>query len=571
MRQEIIVGFKDIYPDEKMLTPAEYLKDIPRNVAMKVARMFVIQHALSVSEFADKYVSSQNVDLKNRLINHLTTPSQLGQSSAYMVTNLLSSLNLYELSFQLPANSSSTSPLGTKEELNIIKAYLVINQHLIDHLNNISVPNSGNGGNVAPKLLITGMIASNAIRNVNLLEETVVQIWKGIRFFKFLENNYPSLLEAFLKARDLSDWKEYIQRVLALLTPIMMALKEEQGAEIEFKGDVEFEQHKALLDKISHTNIDQDVDFRPLRSAPFFLDDEKRTVQAIVPLFAVDLLFKSLYFQVAAVNNQEKIVKDFKAEIGKKFAEEILLNEVMNDVWGKKFFQRSEEKMHDGALKGKSEGNPDYYVRNGNKVFIFEIKDALLRADALAGYDYNQLMEELKIKLLRNKKGHPKAVAQLALNVKACLHNENKWDSACKGSRAKIYPVLILTDRVFRCPGLNIVLNDWFNDELKTVIPEDERKNVSPLVIVNLDSLILHSVYLNKAKGCMEHPLSDYVRRFNLSSFLSTCKSEEEAVEKYKNECMKPFDKYLTDVNHIDFKRYWDIIREELKGIGIEG
>lgn len=59
---------------------------------------------------------------------------------------------------------------------------------------------------------------------------------------------------------------------------------------------------------------------------------------------------------------------------------------------------------------------PDYYIRNGNKIFLFESKDILIPSETKVSNDYENISSELKKRLYYEEKG------MVELIIKQCFN-----------------------------------------------------------------------------------------------------------------------------------------------------
>ena len=145
-------------------------------------------------------------------------------------------------------------------------------------------------------------------------------------------------------------------------------------------------------------------------------------------------------------------------------------------------------------------GAPDYYVRNNNKIFVFESKDSLLNAALKESGDYASIEIELIKKFYQDGKD-AKAINQLLAFIKSLLTKTFlKWDNTYKLDTARIYPIIIIHDRQLDVPGLNKIINFWYFNELEKLKKEVEIKSkIYPITIITASTLILaHELFLDR-------------------------------------------------------------------------
>lgn len=124
-------------------------------------------------------------------------------------------------------------------------------------------------------------------------------------------------------------------------------------------------------------------------------------------------------------------------------------------------------------------------MRDGNNIILFENKDIMIPDHIVCSKQYDQLEQELDKKLVK------KGINQLIYNIKQFENKTFKWDSNLP-NKPKIYPVLVIDDSSLCAPGLNFILNEVFQQQLKC---NNIKLKVYPLAIVELDTLIAFANY----------------------------------------------------------------------------
>ena len=162
-------------------------------------------------------------------------------------------------------------------------------------------------------------------------------------------------------------------------------------------------------------------------------------------------------------------------------------------------------------------GEPDYYVRNGNHQFLWESKDILINANIKSSYDFAQYEAAFRKKLYYDDKGggkiENKAVLQLIKNVERSLTREFPFDTGYKPHLIQIYPILILHDHQYNVPGLNVLVNSWFMGELGKMKERGiDTKNVRQLIIIDIDTLIFHQDILRDRRIKLEEIIDAYIK-----------------------------------------------------------
>lgn len=216
---------------------------------------------------------------------------------------------------------------------------------------------------------------------------------------------------------------------------------------------------------------------------------------------------------------------------------------MLREYYGKRYFQRNGDE-----LDAEYDGAPDYYVRNGKRIFLFESKDILIKAKVKQSSNFKVINEELSIKLFQNEKGKPKAVLQILNNIRKILSQTLEFDSGFNPKNVIIHPVLILHYRIFNTAGLNKWVNFWFQDELEKLGHEGfDVSKVRPLIIIDIDTLVFNKDVFKERKLSLEKVLIDYQDNYiNFSVKGRKYQSEAEAIQANKNSLI-PFGDYLDD------------------------
>ena len=157
------------------------------------------------------------------------------------------------------------------------------------------------------------------------------------------------------------------------------------------------------------------------------------------------------------------------------------------------------------AKKSNLDGEPDYYVRDFNNVYLFECKDALIKKEVKESMSYPEVETELKSKLLEtfNKgKRQSKAIHQIIDQIISIKSENIDFDDSKNLRVSRIYPILILTEEVFNATGLNQLINEWFQDELKERGKKLDIKlnKIEPIIIITVDTLLYMRPYLLKGR-----------------------------------------------------------------------
>ncbi|SFS63081.1 hypothetical protein [Lutibacter maritimus] len=560
LTSRIVLTFNDIFPDEEPKGINEYLDGIDKDLLIKFGSFILgfsrdskYEHPVTFlkmffSEENDQF--SREVFLKLRAFVGVSDKPITDYSFPFIVSSLSFFENAFAENFGLLKNYTNQ-----EIEIRIFKAYLLLNK--INTTNRTFVLDESISylkediTKFATGYCIGLFLNSSDFVNYDLKKVFVTQIIRAISFFEFLEgiDSAQELLKEFYKEYNVSGYSAYLKGLLPLATSVITNEKESH-TDIIITENKKKASNIEFLEKFSidPSELFEAFDFNYMRSAPVYRYDEN-TFRLTYPLFALELIGNGLYFKFKAINDElpkGKKVKDLYGLKTYDFSEKFILHKVLKDYFGNRFFQRNGD-----DLDAEFEGAPDYYVRNGKKIFLFESKDILLNAKVKQSSDFNEINNELSIKLYKNEKGKQKAVLQIINNIRKILTKTLEFDSKYNPRNIIIHPILVLHYRIFNTTALNKWVNFWFQEELKNLEQEGlDVSNVKPLLLIDIDTLIYNKDVFSGCKLSLEEVLIEYQEDFiNFSVKDKKYRSEEEATQALKNSLI-PFGEFLD--NKID-------------------
>jgi hypothetical protein len=251
-----------------------------------------------------------------------------------------------------------------------------------------------------------------------------------------------------------------------------------------------------------------------------------------------------LYFLLKEINDafSEKERINLRQIITYDFSEKHILYSLIERAFKKKYFKLSGGEM-------TSDGTPDYYIRNGNKIFLFESKDILINAETKNSYDFMKYETALKDKLYWHsdeKKKSPKAVKQLANFSKKILEGTFKEDRNYKPGSAKIYPIILLHNRQLDIIGLNNLINIWFQNEIDSMVSDSINvRNLRMPTIIGIDTLILIHERLSIGEFSLDQILDDYQYFINEERLKTQRFKDENELLNAKQDQLISFNTYI--------------------------
>ncbi len=507
------VGLHETYPEESPENLGSYLNGIPRDTVLLVVSSLLGKKEVYSTKLADIlgiWFRASNSAFANDAYERLRKIEQeFGQPISIITQPTVLKI------FAYANNHLTEEKVLTDEqiEINLFKSFLYQNELT----NNIEKIASATTENLDKEIRLYALQFTNAVRfsdvvNFNLFEVFVTEFIRAVLFFEFLERTDEAkfLLKEFYNHYEVNDWREFLKRISGLSFSIFK--KEKDGhLELTVPNDESFDSNIKFLDRLAAVKYDEltDNDFKVVRERPLHKVNEGK-YRIISELFTVERIFKGLYFNLKAVNETLKKgekVKDLRFLYTYHFSEKQVCYEILGRTFSKKHLRFTGEELDKAGLVGA----PDYYVRNNNKVFIFESKDSLLNAALKESGDFASIEPELIKKFYQDGKD-AKAVNQLLAFIKSMLTKVFlKWDNTYKLDTARIYPIIVIHDRQLDVPGLNKIINFWYFSELEKLKKDIEIKSkVYPITLMTISTLILtHELFLDR-RLLLEEMIEEY-------------------------------------------------------------
>jgi hypothetical protein len=546
VKMGVLLEFEAAFPNEKRRTPQEYLQGGSRNIILHIASFFLgfkshksefqkIENALGLFFRKENQIFASEIYKKVKELS--------SKSGPVFIFNSYSSLKLFEIFFQEAEEKETQTEI--EFEINLFKAYLAINsEYTKKQFVAFTFPKDLDKElEMIMSLFCASYSVSDKI-NYDITEIWTVQMVKAILFFQFLEQRAKDLLTAFLLHFNCKTWEEFLKR---LLPTTISAIKNDREAntDIIVEPGEHFNEGCEFIEKliVKDDDVLNENDFISLRNKPFY-KIHAGTYRIIFNLFVVEKIFKGIYFFLLEVNKSLPPASRFeiKSFFGNEFSEKTLLYKVVGMIYSDKCLSYSGKDLDDKGITA----SPDYYVRKGTDILLFESKDFLIPAAAKDSCDFSQYQDEFEKKLyfqeIDGKEKH-KAVMQLINNIKRLLRMEFIADTGYKYREITIYPILITHDHQYDVVGFNYLINYWFQEELENLSEEGLYiHKIKPLVVVNIDSLIYHQVALQKIS--LHEIIKKYVEHVRIPRGI---KMPENEVKDYLLNKTIPFSGFLTN------------------------
>jgi hypothetical protein len=559
----LLGDFDSILPGVEKEPPEAYLKGIDKNIVLKTASYLLGLNVMNSPyrdwrKFLGMWFRHENVAFAQIIANNCNKLEIKYQTPVSLYYNI-AALRFFDFSLALTETETTQDPIDS--EINLFKAYLVFLTRSTDaQITNADFLHKHKDHSAIVLTLFNMQFPTADLENYDFEEVIACQMVKGTTLFQFMERNskWTPLLQRFYSHFDISHWVEYFQGTLPLVRGIVNRTID-GWFEYNIPEDENFNRNVNFLKLLSQQQyIDEEIpDFIRLRENPLY-QISNSTFRVIFALFVAEKIYKSLYFQLKSLNEElpeDQKINELRSAYGDEFTEQFLLYQVLDFVYHHRSYVRFTGQ--ELTQKFNINGGPDYYLRNGNHLFLFENKDTFIPGTVKSSGDIEKILDDIKKKLYytTNDKGKikPKAVQQLAENVRRVLLKENKFDKDYKERNIQVYPILVLHDSAFNASGFNQIINDWFKIEMKKIADQGVNTDrVKPITCIYIDTLILYGEYLKRKKESLNDLITTFHKSQNLrkKEFASLNDAQE-----YIGSKNIPFGKFIEFHTNLGYKQ----------------
>jgi len=513
-QMSVSIGYKNIFDDYESVDIKSLIEGIPTVNAIQIAGYFMAQlHTVEKDvslqiKFLEMWAGRIPVKYQKKVVEFINRINTNRDATFNFLDNI-SSLMLIEKLIEYHNDLPLVDNLTAEQELSLFKAYLYCSQKWTDE--QLPAFNDSKHKQLYELLLPAQM----PFQEILELKDFRIQFIKAIYFFRFCENNseFKVFLKAFLAEYNIGSWHEYLMNLLQLYlrkfeemkTPSVMEVSDDHPEIIEFLGELSIE----IEDFQAHK------DFLGLRNKPVYAIDRNHYLFLNLN-FLVDKIYQGIQFDFARVLVKNKIVyrgksissvSQFLSVFGDTFSENGLFYSVIEYV-----FEKSGYVLHRGeyTIQFLKDGEPDFYIRDKGKVYLFEFKNVFLGVDVKHSKNFETIRDGIFEKFVENSKGKPKGIVQLLNSIEKLRNGEFNQFDELDYENVIIYPVIVYVDFSFNLVGVNYLLNREMRRRLSesTISNKD---NIKGLVMIDLDSLIKFQDLFRSKQIKINHCLNNYL------------------------------------------------------------
>lgn len=479
-----VLGYSEIFNGEKP-SYEELLSNLPKEKSLELITHYHTQlhsnernHRLQF-ELLEFWLQNQNEE-----VHKLFSQAIIRESKGNSIVNFFNNIScLYTIQKILIYCDEEDRHFTYEDELNLLKAYLLISEEWTDESNKLI---DEEGGYKTEEDIIKLVLPSQLpIHENKLFKDFRIQFLKAIYLFEFLErdDSFSDILNEFNSLKNVNHWGEYLVKILSLY------IRDIDPPNTKSKLEISDETVENLMETfcINETDVVDDIDFLSLRNNPVFKTSDNHYLFLSLNFF-IDKLYQGLLFDI--FNNSDLAqdrfgnIPNFRSAIGDNFSEKYMFCRFASEYLCSKGRHLNENDIPDHI-----EVQPDYYIRHNSKILLFEFKDVLLSKGVKYSYDFDEVKKGIFEKLVESKDGK-KGITQLLQSIRGI--QAGAFDDLEEGvdfSSAKFYPIIVITDNSFEQLGINYLIKEEFKERLEKY-DDINKKNIKDPVIIVFDELI---------------------------------------------------------------------------------
>jgi hypothetical protein len=515
--------FKNVFPEKKQEDLFFYLDKVSIETLLKTIGFCNTNPDTNFDNFFTNPKLQYDVNIR---VEEYLKKKNIKKDSTYglEVISKYGSLKLAELILSKKRNLKDKITSIDDDELNLFKVFLIINSQLnssqkLDNLDN----------NNFEKLVDLSLVFKFPESDLALFEDDNLEfckliystIYKVEELFKFLNSNleFNELKTELIKSFNTNNEEDFFFQMKYLFGQLIR-IKQSKNYIFEITDTKSLD----FIKSMSSENIELDEDFTNLKINPiYFLD--KNSFSVVNYFFVVDKFYRGAKFKLKKIYEDIEPLRekygDFFGFFNKKFSEDFLMKNLLDDIFEKKYYVK--KPLREKELNGE----PDYYIRHNNNVFLFENKDVSISKFKKSSANIEEINSVLHSKFVHDGKKSV-GIGQLINSIQEIKEKKFRFDDYVNTKNSlQIYPILIIQDRIFQSPGVNYRLNKWYHKQAeKQLLEKYNPSYIKGLTVIDLDTLIFWAPHLKQKGKCFKEIINDHLQRMQTYKKVETNDSQ---------------------------------------------
>lgn len=352
------------------------------------------------------------------------------------------------------------------------------------------------------------------LNNVIFPDDFRVDFIKFCMFEEFCKENkeYKALLKNFMKYYRIDRWDKYLLNIIDVYTRLEVDSQNGPTCIINFDDPSKVPVINNLILDVMHYK--STPDFIMLREKPF-LQTGNHELILLNRHFLSEKLYSSFLFDFARINGMS--YGDVKRKIGLSFTEHFVFYSLIHGC-----FRKQMDVLYSGTELKQilKNGEPDYYMRKGNNIFLLECKDVVINAKTKCSDDVDAIIKALKELFVETtedkqnqkklKKTKKKGVLQLLRVISEHLGTILDKIDYLKYETINVFPIIVYQDVSFDVEGVNYFLSEIMRNKISE-FNIDEKYHLQDLAMIPMYELVLYEDFFSDNKISIQQVLQDFI------------------------------------------------------------
>ncbi len=377
--------------------------------------------------------------------------------------------------------------LTTDDFSNLLLAYMLCCDERLEL--NRNLPNNSMTADDFVETYMPVCLKSDDIENLRDYRLLLIKCYMLMIEFPKYNLRFARYIDEFCKGKGLPNAQFYLDELFLTflnlssvdISNCLMEVDEKYTAVLHFFDNL----------SINPGTYNHDEDFLMMKERPILKTGPFRYNFMCMNMF-LDKAYTGLLFDMKDVLVKRGVLDplngymNLKSFLGEEFSERLLFYTLMRRCFGKHYLNYNGTELQNVF----GEGMPDYYLRRGNRLYVFECKDVQIASRKKLSGDYETIKNAIFEKYVANTKGHGKGVTQLVnVIVNKIPEILNKLDKFEYVGIKYVFPIIIYFDNCFDVEGPNYLLNKEFRNIMSNyTISKDFI--VKDVVMINIEQLM---------------------------------------------------------------------------------
>lgn len=514
-----ILEYSDLFSNKNEFDPSNVLRKYSRESIIRVA--VILTHNYSNAYIPDSestFFSAISASHINELYSLLSSYLKRTQHEKVCYCTTKTSLELLRLAYSIPIGDYSNTGKLEDFEYDLFKVVLFLNERMMAF-------SKDQDASLPAVVYLLNYSMNDMIEQDDNNSIYTTQLLYAIKLKEFLEDNDKIALtrDKWLQSIGIDSYVDYARTIYGLLALDMDFTKNHPKGCPFLDLDVSVDKNNLLsVAVIKYLAIQWDevismdsavgdrnnnIDYRVFRSHPLIKLSDGHYVIFNRQILA-ECLYNNMFFEL------KKFYKgDFFEFYNKHFVEEYLFQPIMRECL------KGNEYFYPVKTGPEEEHQPDFYIRKGGDILLFECKGVKINGNIKEKADLNELIEALKQKFVLSTKNHGKpskenseGITQLADVIDLIEDDNPKWDADIPDD-VTYYPFLVIEDPKITCFGFMPLVNSWFDEYRDNKL---EGTATMPVITTSIKTFYLFKDAFNK-RGLLKYA-GDYANAVRQNS-----------------------------------------------------